>query len=66
MINPVPAYNNSFNPTALSVSLINLVYCNALAWYRTGGGLIRTLDSMPDMAIEDVVYTHIGQPSTLI
>jgi hypothetical protein len=37
--------NNSFNPTALSLPLINLDWCGAGCVVASGGGLIQALDS---------------------
>ena len=37
--------NNSFNPTARSVPLINLVSCDASCVVAAGGALIRALDA---------------------
>jgi hypothetical protein len=37
------APNNSFNPTALSLPFINLVFCDVACVVMSGGGLIRAL-----------------------
>jgi len=38
--------NNSFNPTARNVPLINLASCDAGCVVAAGGGLIRALDTL--------------------
>ena len=44
------AHNNSFNPTALSLPLINIVSCDTGCVVSSGGGLIRAL------GVRDALY----------